>query len=188
VVRQYCGQRGKQDNCQVAVTLSVAADHASPPIAHRLYLPQVWADDQQRCVRTGVPQDVAFQTKSQIAFAQIRAALAAGSGAARCRTQPVATGRRLLPQKPWSGRGRRPLLLRRDDTHKPVSARQVAFDLPKRTWRGVTWREGSIAPLACRFAAVQVRPGRRDYWRSTPRRAEWLLIEWPAGEAEPTRY
>ena len=66
VARQYCGQLGKQDNCQVAVTLSVAADHASLPIAHRLYLPQPWADDPTRRTHAGVPDDVAFQTKPQI--------------------------------------------------------------------------------------------------------------------------
>jgi SRSO17 transposase len=60
-------------------------------------------------------------------------------------------------------------LVRRDDAHKPVSARQVAIDLPKRAWRRVTWREGSNGPLSSRFAAVRLRPGHRDYWRSTPR-------------------
>ena len=48
VARQYCGQLGKQDNCQVAVSLSVANDHASLPIAYQLYLPQEWADDARR--------------------------------------------------------------------------------------------------------------------------------------------
>ncbi|MCU4161385.1 IS701 family transposase, partial [Acidiphilium sp. AL] len=78
VARQYCGQLGKQDNCQVAVTLSLAADHASLPVAHRLYLPQPWADDLARRAKAGVPDDVAFQTKPQIALAQIRAAIEAG--------------------------------------------------------------------------------------------------------------
>ena len=78
VARQYCGQLGKQDNCQVAVTLSVAGNHASLPIAHRLYLPQAWADDPARRIRAGVPDDAAFLTKPQIALAQIRAALDAG--------------------------------------------------------------------------------------------------------------
>jgi SRSO17 transposase len=55
VARQYCGQLGKQDNCQVAVSLSVAGDHASLPIAYRLYLPQEWADDRQARVQAGVP-------------------------------------------------------------------------------------------------------------------------------------
>ena len=82
VIRQYCGQLGKQDNCQVAVPLSVANDHASLPLAHRLYPPQAWADDPDRRARAGVPEAVAFQTKPQIALAQIRAALAVGVPAA----------------------------------------------------------------------------------------------------------
>jgi SRSO17 transposase len=48
VGRPYCGQRSKQDNGQVAVTLSVATDTASLPIAHRLYLPEAWANDRAR--------------------------------------------------------------------------------------------------------------------------------------------
>ncbi len=78
VARQYCGQLGKQDNCQVAVSLSAANDHASLPIAYRLYLPHEWADDPDRRVQAGVPDDVVFQTKPQIALEQLRAALAAG--------------------------------------------------------------------------------------------------------------
>src|SRR6201981_3586739 len=78
VARQYCGQLGKQDNCQVAVTLSVANDHASLPVAHRLYLPQLWCNDRARRAGSGVPEEIVFQTKPQIALAQIRAALEAG--------------------------------------------------------------------------------------------------------------
>ena len=78
VARQYCGQLGKQDNCQVAVSLSVANDHASLPIAYRLYLPEAWANDPMRRGKAGVPTDVTFQTKPQIALAQIRTALNAG--------------------------------------------------------------------------------------------------------------
>ena len=78
VARQYCGQFGKQEGCQVAVTLSVAADHASLPIAHRLYLPQGWADDPVRRARASIPDEIVFQTKPQIALAQISAAVAAG--------------------------------------------------------------------------------------------------------------
>ena len=48
VARQYCGQLGKQDNCQVAVSLSLASCHASLPVAYRLYLPQEWAADRPR--------------------------------------------------------------------------------------------------------------------------------------------
>jgi len=78
VARQYCGQLGKQDNCPVAVSLSATNDHASLPIAYRLYLPHEWADDADRRAQAGVPDDVVFQTKPQIALDQLRAALAAG--------------------------------------------------------------------------------------------------------------
>jgi SRSO17 transposase len=78
VARQYCGQLGKQHNCQIAVSLSVANDHASLPIDYRLYLPEPWANDPARRARAGVPDGVPFQTKPQIALAQIRAAHAAG--------------------------------------------------------------------------------------------------------------
>src|SRR6266436_2457181 len=78
VTRQYCGQLGKQDNCQVAVTLSLANHDASLPLAYRLYLPEDWAKDQVRRDRARVPQTIAFQTKPEIAFEQIKAARGAG--------------------------------------------------------------------------------------------------------------
>jgi SRSO17 transposase len=71
VARQYCGQLGKQDNCQIAVSLSVASRRASLPIAYRLYLPQGWADDENRRQRAGVPEDIKFATKPEIALEQI---------------------------------------------------------------------------------------------------------------------
>jgi SRSO17 transposase len=217
VAQHYCCQLGKQDNCQVAVTLSLANDHANLPIAHRLYLPQAWADDPARRARAGVPDAIAFQTKPQIALAQIRAALQAGvppapvladagygidtefrdgitklgllySVGIQSSTSLWPPGTEPLAPKPWSGRGRRTSLVCRDGAHKPVSAKELAIGLPKRAWRHVIWREGSNTPLASRFAAVRVRPGHRDYWRSTPRPEEWCLIEWPAGEPEPTKY
>jgi SRSO17 transposase len=93
-----------------------------------------------------------------------------------------------LPPQQWSGRGRRTSAIRRDIEHQPISAKQLALDLPKKAWRRVSWREGSNTRLASRFAAVRVRPAHRDYHRSTPRPEEWCLIEWPADEPEPTKY
>ncbi len=217
VARQYCGQLGKQDNCQVAVTLSLTADHASLPIAHRLYLPQPWADDPARRAAAGVPNDVTFQTKPQIALAQIRAAIAAGVPQApvladagygvdtafrdgitelglayvvgiQSHTSLWPPGMEPLPPRPWSGRGRPPSSIRRDAGHAPMPAKALAASLPKRAWRRVTWREGSNTMLGGRFAAVRVRPAHRDYNRQTPRPEEWLLVEWPKGEPEPTKY
>jgi len=217
VARQYCGQLGKQDNCQVAVSLSAANDHASLPIAYRLYLPHEWADDPARRVAGGVPDDIVFQTKPQIALDQLCAARAAGIGAEvvladagygndtdfrdgitetglayavgiQSSTSLWPPGAQPLPAKPWSGRGRPTSAIRRDAAHQPISARQLALELPKKAWRRVTWREGTNTKLAARFAAVRVRPAHRDYQRSTPRPEEWCLIEWPADEPEPTKY
>jgi SRSO17 transposase len=217
VARQYCGQLGKQDNCQVAVSLSVANDHASLPIAYQLYLPEAWANDPARRRKAGVPEDIVFQTKPQIALAQIRAALLAGVPSAvvladagygvdtgfrdgitelglryvvgiQSSTTLWPPGQAPLPPKPWSGRGRRPTRLRYDDTHQPVSAKDLAVGLPARAFRRITWREGTNTRLASRFAAVRVRPAHRDTERCQPRPEEWCLIEWPKGEAEPTKY
>ena len=78
VARQYCGQLGKQDNCQAVVSLSIANHHGSLPVAHRLYLPQAWVNDKQRRTKAGIPPDVVFQTKPAIALDQIGKALDAG--------------------------------------------------------------------------------------------------------------
>ena len=217
VARQHCGQVGKQDNCQGAVSLSVAPHQASLPVAFRLYLPEAWAGDPERRAKAGVPEEIAFQTKPQIALAQIRAALAADvprgvvvmdagcgtDGELRAGITDLGLayvagvqssvsvwppGTTPLPPKPWSGRGRPPKLIRRDADHKPVSARDLAKGLPAQAWQRVTWREGSKTSLTSRFASVRVRPAHRDDWRAQPWPEEWLLVEWPEGEKEPTQY
>jgi len=217
VARQYCGQLGKQDNCQVAVSLSLATQRGSLPIAYQLYLPKEWADDLVRRHKTGVPEDLAFATKPQIALAQLRHAVEAqipagvvladaGYGdetafrdgltelgllyavGVRPATSVWAPGVAPLPPKPWSGRGKPAKLLRRAPGHEPVSVKALAMGLPDDAYQNVTWREGSNAALQSRFAAVRVRPAHRDYWSSELRSEEWLLIEWPKEEAEPLKY
>jgi SRSO17 transposase len=217
VARQYCGRLGKQDNCQIAVTLSVANDAASLPIAYRLYLPEVWAEDPDRRAKAGVPGEVTFKTKPEIALDQIKAAHAAGvrpgivladagygaDGVFRAGVTALGLsyavgvqstlsvwppGQDPLPPKPWSRRGRPPSLVGRDPHHRPVSVKALAASLAEDAWRSVTWREGTNALLSSRFAALRVRPASRDYKHSIPRPHEWLLVEWPEGEAEPTKY
>jgi len=217
VARQYCGQLGKQDNCQVAVSLSVANDWASLPIAWRLYLPEAWAEDIARREKAKVPHDVAFQTKPQIALQQIEAAKAQGmapgvvladagyghDGGFRAGLKALdlryvvgvlsslsvwRPGEGPLPPKPSSGRGRPATRLRRDADHQPLTAKALAETLPAEAWQSVTWREGSNAELSGRFAALRVRPAARDHWRSEPHAEELLLIEWPEDAAEPTKY
>lgn len=217
VARQWCGQLGKQDNCQVAVSLSVATASASLPVAWRLYLPEAWAADRRRRARAHVPEEVVFQTKPQIALAQIEAALADGvapgvvladsgyghnsalrDGIAALGLEYVVAvlGNALvwppgmMPEVPqWSGRGKRPTRLRRGGDSAPVVQIQaLAKTLPAEAWQTVTWREGAAADLRSRFAAVRVTPAQGDARRSVPRPGHWLLIEWPQEEAEPIKY
>src|SRR3954447_17070518 len=217
VARQYCGQLGKRDNCQVAVTLSVANEHASLPVAYRLYLPEAWAADPARRALAGVPEEVGFATKPSIALDQIGQALADGvppgvvvtdagygndtdfrDGVTALGLPYVAgiqgttglwpPGRGPLPAEPRSGRGRPPKRLRRDAAPHPLAAERLAAGLPAGAWKAVTWREGTAGPLASRFAAVRVRPAHGDTTRSEPRAEEWFLAEWPEGEDEPTKY
>jgi len=97
-------------------------------------------------------------------------------------------GDETLPPPPWSGKGRHPTNLRRSDGHRPVSVRALALKLPARAWRTVKWREGTRGIVQSRFATLRVRAAHRDEGRSEPRRREWLLIDWPRGEEEPTKY
>ena len=217
VARQYCGQLGKQDNCQVAVSLSLANHHASLPVAYRLYLPEDWAADRARRCKAGVPEDLGFATKPEIALAQIEAACTAGlprgvvlmdagygcntalrTGISALELRYVAgilpntsvwaSGTRPLPPKKWSGNGRPPKLIRRDDKHRPISVKELALGLPKRAWRTIAWREGTTDLLSSRFARVRIRAAHRDYNLTEGRSEEWLLIEWPKGEHAPTKY
>ena len=218
VARQYCGQVGKQDNCRVAVSLSVTTEKASMPVAYRLYLPQSWIDDRKRRQKTGVPNSIPFQTKPEIALDQIRRARERGlpqgvvladagygndSGFRAELTklemtyvvgiQSTATvwkpGNEPKPAPARKGNiGRPRKRLQRNAKNQPVSVKELALSLPTEIWTKVTWRPGVKQKLQSRFAAMRVRPAHRDYWRSEPHPEEWLLIEWPAREAEPTKY
>ena len=196
VQRQYCGQLGKQANCQVAVTLSIANHHASLPIAYQLYLPREWADDKARRKKAHVPASIRFKTKPQIALEQIRAALKAGvppgvvlmdagyGNNSDLRQAITALGLTYVAGIQTTTKVRP---VREGDPKPPrVSVEALALSLPKRAWRTVAWREGTNRKLRSRFAQVRVRV---SPIRSESRFAEeTLLIEWPKGEAKPTKY
>ena len=217
VTRKYCGQVGKQENCRVAVSLSVATWSSSLPIAYRLYLPKEWSQDPERREKTEVPEEVEFQTKPEIALEQIRAAVAmdvargvvladAAYGnntefrdrISGLQLQYVVgvqgsmtvweSGKKPLPAKPRGKMGRPPRLLQRTPEHQPVSLQQLAMALPSASFRNIAWREGVDRKLRSRFAAVRVRPAHRDEEKAEPHAEEWLLIEWPQAETEPTQY
>ena len=212
VARQYSGRLGKTDNCQVAVSLSLANARGSVPLDYRLYLPKEWSEDRGRCRAAGVPQEVEFSTKGEIARTQIEAARARGvpegvvladaaygdeAGfrdglrergfdyvlavrAATClwwgEHQPVPT-RAATPGRPRTR-------LQRDARHRPIGVLELARALPAKAWRTMRWREGTNAPLSSRFARVRVKAANANRVREE----EWLLIEWPAGDTEPSHY
>ena len=217
VARQYCGQVGKQENCRVAVSLSVSTASASLPVAYDLYLPESWSEDKSRRDKAGVPETVQFRTKPLIAADQIRQAVADGIPKA-----PVVAdaaygndtkfrqaildlgmdyvvgiqqtlsvwppGQGPLPPKPRKSTGRPPKLRQRSPEHQPITARELAMQVAPPDWKMVTWRAGTKEKLRSRFAALRVRPANRDFWRSEPLPAQWLLVEWPKEEAQPTKY
>ena len=165
--------------------------------------------DPVRRTTAGVPKILTFRTKPQIALEQIRRALAEGlppgvvlgdaAYGIDFRTALTAVSLSYVlgvqstlgvwppgPLPPKPGKGRQ--LQRRDAEHQPVSAKDLAVTLPPSAWQTVRWRQGSRGDLSGRFAAVRVRPSHRDYWRAEPHPEEWLLIEWPEGDKEPSKY
>jgi SRSO17 transposase len=207
---QYCGQLGKEANCQVAVSLSIANHFASLPVGYRLYLPKEWAEDRARRDRAGVPEEIRFKTKQQIALELIQRAHAARiprgvllmdldyGRDSRLRTSMSALGLSYVagiqpnvlmwapgtspkrPDKSLNNNGRR---------NQPdlISAKEVVRALPKHAWRTIRWREGSADWLSSRFARVRVRVG---YNGAIPGQVaeQWLLIEWPEGETQLSKY
>ena len=217
VARQYCGMLGKQDNCQVAVSVSLACDQGSIPVAWQLYLPQDWAQDAERRKRTGVPESVRFATKTQIALQQLRTLLSegaprhcvladAGYGVDTAFRQALSDmglhyavgvtsavvvwppGVEPLPPETYSGKGRPPVTPRRTAQLQPMSVKALAVSLPAQAFQTISWREGTNAPLTGRFAAVRVRHAGGNAGKARLRPQEWLLIEWPVERAEPVKY
>jgi SRSO17 transposase len=217
VARQYCGVLGKQDNCQVAVSISLATEQASLPVAYRLYLPKDWAEDSERRRKTGIPADVKFATKTEIALQQLETLLAEGAPkycvladagygvdqVFRSRLTDMGLpyvvgikssvvvwppGLEPLPPKRYSGMGRPAVVPRRTRTRQPVSVKALAQALPASAFQTISWRQGANEILSGRFAAVRVRHAGGNIGKARLHPTQWLLIEWPAGDAEPLKY
>ena len=206
VAHQYCGQLGKQANCQVAVSLSIANHAASLPVAYRLYLTKDWVSDEARRLKAKVPEEICFKTKPEIALEHIRWAcetglpgnmvlLDAGYGHdSKLRAGITALGKayaagiqpQILVWAPGKRPGRAPKKGRRDapDT---ISVKELALGLRAKAWHTIEWREGTNERLRSRFARVRVHVASGHEQAEKPAE-EWLLIEWPEGEDAPTKY
>ncbi|NNC03212.1 IS701 family transposase [Corallococcus exiguus] len=217
VARQYSGTLGRTDNCQVAVSLHLAGEKGSGCIAMRLYLPEEWTADGHRMRAAGVPSDVGFHRKWELALEQLDEALVwgvrrhvvvadAGYGDAReFRDGIRERGLHYLmgvqgAHKVWppganprkaekvAGKYGRPRTGYVAEGLQPWTIEEVARQLPREECHTVRWREGSRGKQSSRFAALRVHTAERHVQRAPPSEEVWLLVEWPRGEARPTKY
>jgi SRSO17 transposase len=199
VQRQYTGTAGKVTNCQIGVSLVVASDEMHVPIDFDLYLPECWANDAKRRAEAKIPDEVRFRTKPEIALDLIqRAALdrlpgdiiladaAYGESADfRAYIRLIGFDYAVGVQKNLTAWVLDSAERRRD---APMALSQIAAQLGPGRFRRVTWRDGTKAALSSRFAFARVKLPRRDNLEPETHDAEWLVVEWPEGEAEPTKY
>jgi len=211
VARQYSGTLGKTANCQVAVSLHQTGTEESVILGWRLYLPESWTEDPQRRAEAGIPAEVKFLTKWQLALELIDEARGwglrcgvvlgdAGYGEStefrqglETRQLPYALGipstLRVWPKpprlRPAPGRGRRSTVYHYGE-QRPCAVREVATR--GRGWKQVRWREGKKGWLESRFHACRVQPAHGFDQGDPPHPEVWLLLEWPRGEPEPTKY
>ena len=218
VARQYSGTLGRTDKCQVATSLHVAGDRGSGCIGMRLYLPEEWTKDRERCTAAGVPADVKFQRKWEIALDLIDAALSWGvrkhvvlgdCGYGDCvefrdglterglqylvsvkSTAVVwAPGTSPEPPKPRSpGEMGRPRRKYTNGEHKPLAIDALANKVGRAAYKKVTWREGSRGKQRSFFAALRIRTAQEHGRGWPPGDEQWLLCEWPKGELAPTKF
>ena len=218
VARQYCGALGKVANCQVAVTLHWSSAEASCPLGWRLYLPQAWIEDKGRAREVKLPEGLVHRSQTELALELIDQMLSwevprlpvvadsAYGNSFEFREQVRRRGLSYVlavepttvvwtedphavpvPPSAPTGRPRRypPLA----STPIPQDLGTVAKKLPKTVWKKLTWREGTRGPQRSRFAKLKVWAAHGWRAQEHPERvAEWLLIEWPEGETEPTKY
>lgn len=214
VARQYSGTLGKIGNCQVGVSLNYATDDACVPLDFSLYLPKEWTEDRERCGKAGVPEDVTFKTKWQLALEMIDRALSwgvpPGVVVADSGYGKVAEFRKGLQDRELSyvvgvdqdtgvwveevrvalpayqGRGRPRTRIR--TLPRPQSVLEVAKELPQEAWQTVTWREGTKGPMTGRFACLRVQPSHGWAEGKVEHPVVWLLVEWPPEAEKPTKF
>lgn len=194
VQRQYTGSAGKTTNCQVAVSLVLANGISQVTTDARLYLPDSWATDRERCRRAHIPDDVQYTPKWALALEMIERAVKAsvptGVVLADCdygnktvfRDTLTSLGLKYAVEIQSTTKVRR--LGSHDVPGKRMAVADVARRLKKKL-RRVTWREGTNRALRSRFARIRVSVDRDD---NVVRPPEWLLIEWPENEPAPTKF
>lgn len=214
VARQYSGTLGRTDNCQVAVSLHVAGARGSACIAMRLYLPEEeWALDPDRRAAVGVPKEVVFRTKWEIVLEQLDAALASGvrrhimladagyGDATEFRAGIEERGLKyvvavsgvptiwrpgVIPSVPNASKIGRPST-RPTAKEAPVGLSDFAREV--KTFRTVTWREGSKGRMQGRFYAARIYTAERRTKKARPvLQPIWLVVEDTGEEKRPFKF
>lgn len=216
VARQYSGTLGRTDNCQVMTSVHLAGDLGSVMVGERLYLPKEWTDDRERCHTIGIPEQVEFRTKWQIALELIdqtlgfgialRPVLAdAGYGETvefrdgltqRGLTYVVGVPNNHLiwapganPQPPkQTGKPGAPRSRWRDGNRKPIRISKLVKGIPRERYKTVSWREGTRGKLSSKFLAYRVHPAEKHTKGRPPGQEQWLLCEWQSCDTEPKFY
>jgi SRSO17 transposase len=194
VQRQYTGSAGKTTNCQVGVSLVLATEHAHVATDFRLYLPESWTDDRERCRRAHIPDDIEYAPKWALALGMIEDALRARLpkgvvlADADYGTKTVFRDMLHVLGLEYAVGVQGTNKLRVVGAGGALSERMTIEEVGRSLqWklRTVTWREGTKVTLRSRFARVRVVVDRDDGY---PRDPEWLLVEWPLGESGPTKF
>jgi SRSO17 transposase len=213
VHRQYSGTLGRTENCQVATSLHVAGERGSGCIGLRLYLPDAWTDDRERCRSAGVPDEVTFEKKWQLALNLLDQALSwglkknpvvadAGYGeSTEFRDGLVERGLRYVvgipsthliwrpgsrPQvAPRTGKAGRPQTQARDTSTKPIQIGKLVEGIPRTRYKTVSWRQGSRGKMSSKFLFYRVQSAERHTKGRPPSDEQWLICEWPEAEKGP---
>ena len=215
VQRQYCGALGKKANGQVAVSLHRTDPSGSSPLGFRLYLPEVWTDDPKRCRQAGVPEEIGFHKKWELALALLDQALAQGLSRPAVVLADSAYGdnvafRRELESRnlPYAVAATRDVVVWTEPPVYGVPKAQAPGPTPKRIrysgppplavrevaqqnrtrFRSLAWREGSKGLMRSRFWACRVQTAWHGQEGELPGKEVWLLVEWPRTDPEPIRY
>lgn len=206
VAHQYCGAVGKQANCQVSVHIAVSDGEIAAPAAARLYLPRSWTEDPERRRQAGIPEDVAFLTKPQIALELIKTLIADGTARAPVLGDSVygnspnlRHGLRQLGAEyffhvdgsmlAWTEEVQRQKLRTKwsicDDQPKPSSLMEIAATIKKKQWKDCSWSAAGGKDRKTRLAWVRVYL-QSDLNEDTGELPEtWLVVDWPEDSKEP---
>lgn len=177
VARQYSGTAGRRENCQIGVFLLYASPQGAAFIDRALYLPEEWTGDRVRCHEAGVPEEVAFATKGDLAQRMLARAFVAGVRAAWVVGDTVYGYDEL---RSWLEAQQQPYVLAVPATHpvwihgKPQPIGLVAALLPQEAWVPLSAGEGSQGPRLYDWAWLEIEAESeleaQGGWRS------WMLI------------